>query len=195
MQCWWKTNFWQILKSFDGIHVKLSCRWPCIVAHEITLVHKLIWCSTFYMMVHNFCFPFQQVAQTLGLPPKPSPFPDFQNTTFGELSDEVAQKIKVTFLGPFSTFQLLNVTYLFDSEVLFCFVYFLCSDFIFHLRITSWIREEWVHKSYVSPFQVQVTMNDAYMDIPCVLHGKIPQLQKDCNTKSRYIIPQFSVGH
>lgn len=38
---------------------------------------------------------FVQVAQTLGLPPKPSPFPDFQNTTFGELSDEVAQKIKL----------------------------------------------------------------------------------------------------
>ena len=43
----------------------------------------------------NLYLPFQQVAEALGPPAKPSLDPDWQNVIFGELSDEVAQKIKV----------------------------------------------------------------------------------------------------
>ncbi|KAG0726473.1 Cryptochrome-1 [Chionoecetes opilio] len=38
---------------------------------------------------------FVQVAGALGLPHQPSPDPDWQDVTFGELPDEVAQKIKL----------------------------------------------------------------------------------------------------
>lgn len=38
---------------------------------------------------------FLQVAHTLGLPPKPSPNPDLEDVTFGEVSDELALKIKL----------------------------------------------------------------------------------------------------
>ncbi|XP_042235511.1 cryptochrome-1-like isoform X2 [Homarus americanus] len=38
---------------------------------------------------------FLQVAQTLGLPPRPCPDPDWSNVLFGEISDELAAKLKL----------------------------------------------------------------------------------------------------
>ena len=66
----------------------------------------------------NLYLPFQQVAEALGPPAKPSLDPDWQNVIFGELSDEVAQKIKVNIFFCIYNFKELYVS--------FCGIFYLC---------------------------------------------------------------------
>lgn len=77
-----KFAFHKMLENFANFNIPLETTYWMTITEKTIIVY----------------FSFQQVAQTVGLPPKPVPDADWEDVTFGEISDELALKIKVIIL-------------------------------------------------------------------------------------------------